>query len=352
MLREDQIPDLMLLTLKNYELQGFTDYFSKIQNYKMYEYMQKNSQGFNSAKKITFRAMVNHNHTARSTGYYAKNTHAQLASKFVDAEFGFAMFMNDMIIDQREVDVTQGADALVDRTLEEKVAMMTDFVETLNLQYWCSPEDVNDRENMSGAQYWITTSDQQGFYGGNPDGFVNGKAGINADIYDKARNYTDTFISVSDEDLLAKMDRAVRHTQFNGVIDHSKPQGKGGCAVFITDGLVEPLKKLMRDSNANVGACLDNADLSMSNIRLSFNGNPIIWDPGLDMRRELQDDTKEYVYMFNFSSYKNGYRKGWLEHWKKPKEVADMDFVYSTRVDTICNPFCTNLREQSVICSA
>lgn len=342
MLSEKQITDFMNLTYESRSLNGIIDYAQSEQNYALYKFLTARPKIFNGGSKFEFRIMYQTNDTVVPTGLYEEETYNQ-REKTIKGEIEIRKFKNSGILDYREL-ALQGKEEAVSRIAEERQGMALDWTRTMNEYMWKAPTDSSDTTSMHGIPYWVTTSNTAGFNGGNPDGFPGGRAGVDSNTYTNAQNYTDHASLINDEDLIPKIEKATRKTNFQSVMNFDKPQFSSTKRIFVSDGITEPLKKVLKDSNMNVGTAL-----SLEGPNIIFGSVPVVWAPGLDVRRTEQDDTLEYMYFLDSSTIRLAAIAGFLHKTRKPKEVSNRPYCYGFREDTMSNVICTDLRKQSVI---
>jgi len=342
MLSEKDIQDFMNLTYENRDLSGMVDYAQTEQNYSLYNFLTANPKTFDGGSKFEFRIMYQTNDTVVPAGLYELETYSQ-RDKTIKAEIDIRKYKNSGILDYREL-ALQGKEAAVSRIVEEKMSMALDWARTMNNYMWGSPTNTGDTTSMHGIGYWIQTSETAGFNGGNPSAFPLGRAGVDSTTYDNAQNYTDHATVIDDSDLIPRIEMATRKINFQSVMNFKKPEFSSSKRIFASDGVIEPLKKVLKDSNMNVGTAL-----SLSGPNLIFGSVPVVWAPGLDVRRAAQSDTDEYMYFLDTASLRLAAIKGFLNKMRKPRELSDRPYCYGFRQDSMCNVICTDLRKQAVI---
>jgi hypothetical protein len=230
------------------------------------------------------------------------------------------------------------------RSVIERVAMELSYAEMMSGQFWNKPEDMTDEEAIYGIPYWITASLTEGFFGMNPEGFINGKANIDATVYDKARNWTAHADAINAEDFLGKVRKCARNIHFVSVVDFKSPGFNGKRRMYCSEDLIDPFTELLRDMNQNVGT-----KFGFNEAIPTFGSVPVLWDANLDKRTTAQSDPLNYLYLVDGNSLKYTYLAGFKEHYLPAKAIDDMDYCYRVRKDTIGNVVCTDLRKQGVI---
>ena len=342
MLTEKNIQDFMNLTYENRDLDGIIDYAQAEQNYALYEFMTAHTKTFDGGTSFKFRILYDTNDTVVPAGLYEKESYNQ-KPKTALGEIDIRKWKNSGILDYREL-ALQGKEEAVSRIVEEKETMQLDWVRTMDSYMWDGPDDVNDKTTMHGIKHWVQTNAVAGFNGGNPDGFPGGRGGVSSVTYPNAKNYTDHATVIDDEDLIPRIEMATRKINFQSVMNFKEPTFSTSKRIFVSDGVSEPLKKVLKDSNMNVGTAL-----SLSGPNLVFGSVPVIWAPGLDNRRKAENDPMEYLYFLDAAVLRLAAIKGFLHKVRPPKEISDMPYCYGFREDAMTNMICTNLKKLAVI---
>ena len=296
---------------------------------------------FSGGRDWRFEAQIDHNHTARAVGLYeqdSSNVTDNMANGKVEPRHVNAYY----VYDQREPDFQAGGRGIVDLVKARYAAMIGSFYETLEDFLWGKPDDDSDLKTPYGIAYWITRSATEGFYGGNPAGFTSGRAGISTGTVPRWANWTAQYNAVSKTDLVRKMRRAHRKSQFKSPLSHAQPKVGGmGNGIYTSDPVIGLMEEILEDQNMNLGN-----ELASKDGRTMFKGSPVTYVPKLD------DDSGDPVYMLDWSWLAIGCMEGWENNLSKPMPVPGHHTVRRVDLDCSLNMICTNLRRQAVLSKA
>jgi len=346
MLTADQIIDLVKLTQANIIKRGaalnlmtdLTDYVA------VRELWKKHKKVFAGGLDWEFDAVTDHNHSARFVGLYENDgaaindatTKGSVGPRFVDANYVF---------DVREKIFQRPAIEIVNYVRLKYHRMLTSFYELLEPALWGKPEDSTDKKTPYGVAYWVTkqsdadalTNANGGFDGKNPTGFSDGRAGISSSAYPRWANWACQYSSVSKDDLVRKMRRAVRKTQFRSPISLAEPTLGTGNGIYTSDNVIHVFEEILEAQNMNLGN-----DLASKDGKTLFKGHPIVYAPYLDA------DSTDPVYMLDWKYLALGVMDGWEQHVSAPQTVPGKHNVRAVFLDAGTNMVCTNLRKQAV----
>lgn len=346
-LTPDQIVDLVKLTQVNLIKRGaylnlmtdLTDFVAVRELYK------KHQKVFSGGLDWEFDAVVDHNHSARFVGLYENDGTAindatikgKVGPRFVDANYAF---------DVREKIFQRPAIEIVNYVKLKYERMLMSYWELLEPTLWGKPEDSTDKRTPYGVAYWITKATSEdaaanpsgGFIGKNPTGFSEGRAGISSTTQPRWANWACAYTDVSKADLVMKMRRGVRKTQFRSPISHAEPNvGSSGNGIYTNDNVVHVLEEILEAQNMNLGN-----DIASKDGKVMFKGHPVVYAPYLD------NDSTDPVYMLDWKTLALGMMEGWQQHVSAPQVVAGKHNVRAVFLDAGVNMVCTNLRKNAV----
>lgn len=335
-----EIDDAVLLTQNQLVKRGaFVDMQTDLSDHVAVREMWKNRQKkFEGGLNWEFDAQMDHNHSARTVGLYEQDgssvgdtmQHGEVSVRHVNAHY---------IYDQRESAFQRGGTAIVDLVNTKYTAMMVSLFELLEEILWSKPTDSSDTKTPYGIAYWITRSATEGFNGGNPAGFTDGRAGISTVTYPRFANYTAEYAAVTKEDLLRKMRRAHRLTQFRSPVSHATPSLSGmGNGIYTNDSVIGLLEEILEQQNMELGN-----DLASKDGKTLFKSTPVSYAPKLD------DDSKNPVYMIDWKWLAVGVMAGWENNLSAPYMVPGKHLVRRVDLDASLNMVCTDPRRQAVI---
>ena len=342
-LQYSEIDDAVLLTQTNLVQRGaFVDMQTDLTDHvAVREMWQGHTKQFAGGTDWTFEIQMDHNHSARTVELYETDGSSE-NDTMQDGKVDVRHINAHYIYDKRLPAFQRGGTAIVDLIKTKYVGMMVSFYELLEEILWSKPDDSSDTKTPFGLAYWVVKNATEGFNGGNPTGFSDGRAGIDTSSYPRWANWTAQYASVSTEDLVRKMRRAHRRTQFRSPVSHAKPD-MGGMrnGIYINDTVIGLLEELLETKNMNLGN-----DLASKDGRTMFKSTPLTYAPKLD------DDSTDPVYMIDWKKLAVGVLAGWQNQLSKPEPVPSMHLVSRVDLDASLNMICTDLRRQAVISKA
>jgi len=335
-----EIDDAVLLTQNNFIKKGaFVDMQTDLTNHVAVREMWQNRQkSFAGGENWEFEVQMDHNHSARTVGLY-ENDSSSLADTMVKGEVPVRHVNAHYIYDQREKAFQRGGTQIVDLVRTRYVGMMVSLYELMEDILWSKPTDSTDVKTPFGVAYWIVKNATEGFYGGNPSGFTAGRGGISTGTYSRYANWTAQYSNITKEDLIRKMRRAHRKTQFRSPVSHSNPDLSGmSNGIYTNDDVIGLMEEILEAQNMNLGN-----ELASKDGRVVFKSTPITYAPKLDT------DSTDPVYMLDWKWLAIGVMAGWENNLSSPYMVPGKHLVRRVDLDASLNMVCTDPRKQTVI---
>jgi len=302
------------------------------------EMWEGRKKSFEGGHPWRFDVQTDHNHSFRTVGMYETDG-SSIADTMKEGEVPVRHVNAHYIYDQREKAFQAGGRAIVNLIKSKYIAMMISFYEGMEDLLWSKPTDSSDDKTPFGLAYWITRSTSEGFYGGNPSGFTSGKAGIDFDTYGRWGNWTAQYTNITKEDLIRKMRKAHRESQFRSPVSHANPDlGSMKNGIYANTDVIGLMEEILESQNMNLGN-----DLASKDGRTMFKSTPITYAP------KLNDDSADPVYMIDWKWMAIGVLAGWENNLTAPYMVAGKHLVRRVDLDASLNMVCTNLRRQAVI---
>jgi len=338
-----EIDDAVLLTQNKLIKRGaFVDMQTDLTDHIAVREMWQNQQKqFAGGKAWEFELQMDHNHSARTVGLYESDG-SSITDTMQKGEVPVRHVNAHYIYDLREKAFQMGGTQIVDLVKTKYVGMQVSLFELLEEILWGKPTDSSDTKTPYGLTYWVTKSATEGFYGLDPSGFTDGRAGISSTDYPRYANYTARYAAVTGEDLLRKMRRAHRKSRFRSPVSHAVPV-VGGMrnGIYTNDAVIGLLEEILEDQNMNLGN-----DLDSKGGRAQFKSTPITYAPKLD------DDSTNPVYMLDWKWLVVGVLAGWANNLSAPYMVPGKHLVRRVDIDASLNMICTDPRRQTVISTA
>lgn len=334
------IDDAVLETQNKFIEQGsFLDLQTDLSDHIAVREMWKDrKKTFEGGHPWRFEVQMDHNYSARAVEMYETDG-SSLNDTMKKGEVDVRHVNAHYIYDQREPDFQRGGRAIVDIVKSRYIAMMVSFYELLEDFLWGKPSDSSDTKTPFGVAFWVTRSATEGFYGGNPAGFADGKADIDFDTYPRWANWTSQYTNITKEDLIRKMRTAHRKTKFRSPVSHQEPV-LGGMrnGIYTNSDVIGIMEEVLESQDMNLGN-----DLASKDGRTIFKSTPITYAPKLD------DDSADPVYMLDWKWLAVGVLAGWENNLTAPYMVPGKHLVRRVDLDASLNMISTNLRRQAVI---
>jgi hypothetical protein len=334
-----EIDDAVTLTQNLLIKRGaFVDMQTDLSDHVAVREMWKGKQmKFSGGLAWEFDIQMDHNHSARAVGLFEQDG-SSMGDTMKKGTAGIRHVNAHYIYDQRESDFQRGGTAIVDLVRTRYTGMMVSFYELLEEFLWSKPTDSSDTKTPYGLAYWVTRSATEGFNGGNPAGFTDGRAGISTAEYPRFANWTAKYAAISKEDLIRKMRRAHRMTQFRSPVSHATPSLSGmSNGIYTNDTVIGIMEEILEANNMNLGKDLSNDG------RVMFKSTPVQYAP------KLNDDSANPIYMLDWKWLAIGVMEGWENNLSAPYMVPGKHLVRRVDLDASLNMVCTDPRRQAVI---
>jgi len=339
-LNYSQVADLVLETQEKLIKRGaFVDMQTDLTDHVAVREMWKNRvKKFEGGNDWRFDIQMDHNHSARTVGLYETDgsnvtdtmKKGSVSPRHVNAHY---------IYDLREPDFQRGGLAVTSYVMSLYTGMMISFYEFVEQILWGKPVDSSDEKTPYGMDYWVTANATEGFNGGNPSGFTDGRAGISTGDYPRYANWTAQYAEVTKTDLIRKMRRAHRKTKFRSPVSHATPDlGSMKNGIYTNDTVIGIMEEVLEANNMSLGN-----DLASKDGKSCFKSTPITYVPFLD------DDSTDPVLLNDWKWLAIGVMAGWQNNLSKPETVSGKHLVKRVDLDASFNMVCTDPRRQTRI---
>jgi len=338
-LTTDQVADITLETHRKLVKKGaFVNMASDLTDYigvnEIWEHRQVQFEG---GVDWTIPYMMDHNHSARAVGLYESDGSAfgdVMANGAVGPRYVNAHYVYDL----REPMFQRGGTAIVNQLKIKYAGMKVAMFELMEQFLWGKPVDSTDKKTPFGLAYWVTRSATEGYNGGNPSGFSEGRAGISTSTYARYANWTAQYVAASKTDLIRKMRKFHTKSMWKSPVNHATPDvGKDGKGVYTNYRVIEPLEEAMEAQNMNLGR-----DIAMFNGTVMFKSRPLIYVP------YLEADTTDPLFMLDWKHIGVGVQAGWENALTDPYMVPGKHTVRRVDMDISMNMICDDPRRQAV----
>ena len=333
------IDDAVLCTQEHFIEKGsFLDLQTDLQDHvAVREMWKKRKKVFSGGHPWSFKAQVDHNHSAKAVGLFETDGTA-LTDTMISGTVPVRHVNAHYIYDQREPDFQRGGTSIVDLVRTRYIGMMVSLFETVETFLWGVP-DAGDEKTPFGLKYWLLRNTSEGFNGENHANFSSGRANIDSTTYTRWANWSNDYEEITKPDLIRSMRRAHRKIQFRSPVSHANPVlGGMSNGIYTNDVVLGIMEEILEDQNMNLGN-----DLASKEGKTLFKSTPIVYAPKLD------SDTENPVYMLDWKWLTIGVMAGWENNLGKPYMVPNKHLVRRVDLDASLNMICTDLRKQAVL---
>jgi len=332
-LTPDQIDDFVNLTQPLYKRYKWTDISLEHQEYISSTLIDEKKVVEQGGPTVSFRLKTKNTGNARNTGMYAQDV-TLVEDVTISASVPWAMQTTNYSYDIYE-DLFQSDRETIIRELQIRDHdAMSDMAELNEENLWNEPTDSSDTRPM-GIPFWLQKSTTEGFSGGNPSGFSDGCAGVSSTTYPRWRNWTFTYSSVSPDDLIVHLKKAIAFTTFVAPVPHPELGfGKSNYTIFTTYRVSEPMERMAESRNDNL-----RGDLARYLNQVTVGGVPVRWVPYLE-----SNDTTDPLYGVNWKSFRPYVKSSANMRRNPPKQAARQHTVREVHIDNWMQYICYNRR--------
>lgn len=333
----DQIDDFVNLTLKHFKRYKWTDISLEHQEYVSSTLIDEKRVYERGGPHISFRLKTKNTGNAKNTGLFATDSTA-VEDVTIPAEIPWAMQTTSFAYDIYENIFQSDRETIINELQIRDHDAMSSLAELNEENLWTDPTGPADRRPL-GIPHWIqkdaTTTPDGAFNGGNPSGFSSGCAGVSSTTYPRWKNWTFGYSSVTPDDLVKKVKKALAFTHFMAPVPHPElGYGKVDYQIFTTYRVTEPAERLAESRNDNLGR-----DLAKYINQVTIAGVPMKWVPYLEA-----NDTSDPLYGVNWKVFRPYTKKGASMRRHPPKPAARQHTVREVHIDNWMNFCCINRR--------
>lgn len=198
------------------------------------------------------------------------------------------------IVYQTDVLMNSGKDLILNIIKPRRVASLLGLVEEIEELGFGSAPAAADNVNPWALKYWIVYNATDGFTGLGPGGAAT-KGGVTVASNPNFRNYSLTYTTVSDNDLVKGLRTMFRKCRFVSPISYPDFRGqiRDRYRLYCNEETITGFEDVVRSHNSNLGK-----DLAMFDGAAYIAGYPIIYIPQLD-----DDSTTDPVYVVDHSTF-------------------------------------------------
>ena len=245
---------------------------------------------------------------------------------------------DNMTWERRQLLENRGESRLNNVILPQRVAMMLRMATALEAAFWGAP-NASDSKKPWGLKYWIVKNATQGFNGGVPTGFSN-VGGVSLTDTPTFKNWTDTYTYVTKADLIKKLRKAHRRTNWRSPTKAAGMLGDFGMrrALWMNEETISAIEDVGEGQNENLGR-----DVASMDDQIVFKKHAMNYVPYLD------DDTTNPIYMLEDTTITPFILKGDNLRESDARISPRQHNSIESHVDLSINFVMTNRRANAVI---
>ena len=346
-LQAEQIADIVSMVKDAEKRNIYTLLTTELQKYPaMRQLFKGKAKRERGGEQLSFQAMVASNESAQTTSLYAEIDTAQ-ADLFKKGRIPWRHVTNYYAFDEREPELNSRPDDLVDIVKGRRTDCLVDLAVKFEDWFWENPTNSESADDapIYGIKYWVgrNNTDTTGAFQGDSTNaapvaaFSSGCAGISSLDFPKWQNYSVGYSAVSEDDFVARLDKAAWTTDFTNPV--AIPGERGSQYGFYTVySVFDSLRKIARDRNDDLGFDIESRNPT-------YMGNEIMAVPYLTSN----DATQNPFYGVDWSVFQPTFLRG---EWMKEVTVMRPGKQHRTVVifmDSTLNIECTNRRKLFVL---
>lgn len=338
----ESFADTVAQTLNDLGENKFTDLMSDYQDtVALKQLIPQNKIQKKAGAEIEFRVQTDHNNSARHVGLgYTVNI--DIPSLMTTGKVPWRHTNWHWAWERRLVAMNRAPRKIIDFIKSQRIGGLASAILKFEEALWRAPA-VTDDLSPYGIPYYVVKSNtpvtsNDGFNGLVPSGHTT-VAEIDPSTQTRWRNYATQYSAVSFDDLVRKMRRAFRYTDFKPLVKETPEYDLGNKrGIYTNYPVLGPLEELLRTQNENLGN-----DLAAKDDAVMFRRADVEWV------KELDKDTTNPVYGINWSVLCPIALQG---EWMKEEtfdKLPSQPTVGYTNTDCSWNLICYNRRKNWVL---
>lgn len=356
MITDRDIEDLLTTTLNTIRKEKFTDMSQELTEYIVVPYLLTQRGGLMIKKGgvgIEETLMIEHGGRSRFVGEYDEDV-IVVFDHLKKMRLFYSLLTDNLAYTRSEILDNRGDERKNKILKPRRRGMYLRVAETMEENFFQVP-DADDDLTPWGLKYWIVKNATAGFYGGYPAGFTR-IANVNLTEVPQFKNYTDTYTAISKADLVLKMRRAHRRTNWRsprkdpGVEGDTSPRRLLLC----NENVIEGVESIGEAQNENLGRDIASMDagrnsLRGTGLRQSPDGEILFKRHPLVHARSLDADTTNPVYGLDMFTFHAMTQQGDNMRLGDFRQAPKQHRVFAAHLDHKHQTICTNRRNNWVI---
>lgn len=331
------IVDLTIASQKFYDPNKFTDLTTDVTNFPAFEKLMKGSETQDGTEISVNLLVANSGQTIWRSMDSVDNYAIVDGLKTGTTQWRHANW--NWSIDEREAAVNSGkATKILDLLKVRRHQAWVNAAEKFEAAFWSKPTDSTDVTTYHGLRNYVVSNSSEGFNGGNASGFTSGNI-FNSSSVTRWKNFTNQYTNISMSDLVRKIRRAQRLTNFEPPVDASEARKIGRKFEIYTniDGITEA-EELVAVQNDNLGTDLD-----------KYEGTVMIGKCPVRRAYTLDSDTQDPFIGINWDALGYVFLDGRKAKEAKPRIHPTDHLKMVVDVDNSGNLICRNRRSLFIV---
>ncbi len=353
---DQDIADLLTTTLNTIKKDHFVDMSQELTEYIVVPYLLTKRGGLMVKKggvglEVTF--MVEHGGRSKWVGEYDEDV-VVVIDHLKKMRLFYSLLTDNLAYTRSEMLDNRGKERINKIIKPRRRALYLRVAETMEENFFSTP-DADDDLTPWGLKYWIVKNSSSGFNGGYPSGFTR-IANINLTEVPQFKNYTDQYTAISKADLVLKMRRAHRRTNWRSPRKDPGVEGDTSSRrlLLCNEDVLEGLENIGEAQNENLGRDIASmtagTNRSLGGLRKTPDGEILFKRNPLIYARSLDSDTSDPVYGLDMHTFHAMTQQGdnmRLGDFTNPGSKQHRVFV--AFLDHKHQTICTNRRNNWVI---
>lgn len=275
MVQATDMTDLVNSVIHQYGRNFMTDAMTELQEYTAAERLyNKKRVTFDGGDIYKWNVIHKADDNARAIGFFEVNNLDQVDGS-AQGQVPWRFLETGAHYDVKQLSVNSGSSRVFNFIKAKEYQMWVGFWGMIEEYFWDGPASSADTKIPFGLlNYWFAYNATEGFNGGNHTNFAGGPGSLNCSTYDKWNHWTANYAAVSDADLIRKMRKAYRYTNYRGIPNKPVKGYDDGVGhrygIYTTYDVVAALEELLDSKNDNVKSELAKYDGSTM-----FRGVPV-----------------------------------------------------------------------------
>lgn len=352
---DQDIADLVTTTLNTIKKDNFVDMSQELTEYIVVPYLLTKRGGLIVKKGgvgLEVTLMVEHGGRSRFVGEYDEDV-IVVVDHLKKMRLFYSLLTDNLAYTRSELLDNRGQERINNVLKPRRRAMYLRVAETMEENFFQTP-DADDDLTPWGLKYWIVKNATAGFNGGYAAGFTR-VANVNLTEVPQFKNYTAQYTAISKADLVLKMRRAHRKTNWRSPRKDSGVEGDTSQRrlLLTNEDVIEGIENIGEAQNENLGRDIASmtagTNKNMGGLRQTPDGEILFKRHPVVYARSLDDDTSDPVYGIDMHTFHAMTQQGDNMRLGDFAKAPNQHRVFAAHLDHKHQTICTNRRNNWVI---